>query len=111
MKNPKFQIFTGKDEQFYFRLRAGNGEIILGSEGYRAKASCENGIDSVKKNAPDDANYKRGTAKDGEYRFLLVPKNHETIGTSETYKSEQSRETGIKAVKDDAPGAPTEDLT
>ncbi len=111
MENPKFQIFMGKDEQLYFRLRAGNGEIILGSEGYKVKASCEKGIAAVKEHAPDDANFRRKTATNGEFYFVLVAQNHETVGTSETYTSEQAREKGIAAVKDDAPGARTEDTT
>lgn len=111
MKNPKFQIFKGKDEKFYFRLRAGNGEIILNSEAYNAKASAENGIESVKENAPLDERYKREEAKDGQFYFNLVAANGEIIGVSETYTSEQNREKGIEAVKDDAPGAPTEDIS
>ena len=38
-----------------FDLKAGNGQVILTSEVYTTKAACQNGIDSVKKNAPDDA--------------------------------------------------------
>lgn len=49
MKNPKFQIFKGKDNQFYFRLRAENGEVICGSEGYTTKQNCKKGIDAIKK--------------------------------------------------------------
>ena len=41
--NPKFEIYTDKAGEFRFRLKARNGEIILSSEGYKAKASCENG--------------------------------------------------------------------
>lgn len=51
--NPKFEIYTDKAGEFRFRLKARNGEIILSSEGYKAKASCENGIESVRKNAPE----------------------------------------------------------
>lgn len=36
-----------------FNLKAGNGQVIAVSEGYTSKASCENGIESVKKNAVD----------------------------------------------------------
>ena len=50
---PKFEIYTDKAGEFRFRLKARNGEIILASEGYKAKASCENGIESVRKNAPE----------------------------------------------------------
>lgn len=50
--NPKFEIYNDKAGEFRFRLKARNGEIILASEGYKSKASCENGIASVRKNAP-----------------------------------------------------------
>ena len=111
MRNPKFQIFTGEGGEFRFRLRARNGEIILASESYGAKAGCENGIRSVKENAPKDERYQRKTASDGSPYFVLVAGNYEPIGHSEMYSSEQARENGIEAVKDTAPGAPTEDST
>lgn len=53
VKHPKYEIYTDKAGEFRFRLKAKNGEIIAVSEGYKAKASCINGIESVKKNAPD----------------------------------------------------------
>ncbi len=52
-KNPKFEMYTDKAGEFRFRLKARNGEIIATSEGYKAKASCLNGIESVRKNAPE----------------------------------------------------------
>ncbi len=52
-KNPKFEVYVDKAEEYRFRLTATNGQIIATSEGYKAKASCMNGIESVKKNAPD----------------------------------------------------------
>ena len=52
-KHPKFEIYTDKAGEFRFRLTARNGEKILASEGYKAKASCKNGIESVRKNAPE----------------------------------------------------------
>lgn len=51
--NPKFEVYTDKANEYRFRLKARNGEIIAVSEGYKAKASCLNGIESVRKNAPD----------------------------------------------------------
>ena len=54
-KNPKFEIYLDKAGECRFRLKAKNGEIIGVSEGYKAKASCLNGIESVRKNAPDAA--------------------------------------------------------
>lgn len=52
-KNPKFEVYTDKKGEFRFRLKAANGEIIAVGEGYKAKASCLNGIESIKKNAPE----------------------------------------------------------
>ena len=51
--NPKFELYEDKAGEFRFRLTARNGEKILASEGYKAKASCKNGIESVRKNAPE----------------------------------------------------------
>ena len=51
--HPKFEMYEDKAGEFRFRLKARNGEIIATSEGYKTKANCENGIDSVKKNAPE----------------------------------------------------------
>lgn len=53
VKHPKFELYTDKAGEFRFRLKAKNGEVIATSEGYKTKASAENGIESVKKNAPD----------------------------------------------------------
>ena len=53
LTHPKFEMYEDMGGEFRFRLKARNGEIIAVGEGYKAKASCENGIDSVKKNAPE----------------------------------------------------------
>ncbi len=50
-KHPKFEIYKDKTEQFRFRLKAKNGEIIAVSEAYTTKANCKNGVKSVMKNA------------------------------------------------------------
>ena len=50
--NPKFEMYKDKAGRFRFRLKARNGEIIATSEGYSSKAACENGIESVRRNAP-----------------------------------------------------------
>ena len=53
VKHPKFEMYLDKAGEYRFRLKARNGEIIGVSEGYKAKASCVGGIESVKKNAPE----------------------------------------------------------
>ncbi|MEO1562021.1 MAG: YegP family protein [Pseudomonadota bacterium] len=106
----KFEIYKDKGGQFRFRLKAGNGEIILASEAYKQKASCKNGIASVMKNAPDDARYERKDAKSGPM-FNLKAMNGQVIGTSEVYSSTSSRDNGIESVKKNAPDAKIEDLS
>jgi uncharacterized protein YegP (UPF0339 family) len=106
-----FEIKKAKDGEFYFHLKASNGQIILASEMYVGKSSAENGIESVKKNAPIDDHYERKDAKNGQPMFNLKAANHQVIGTSETYSSISAREAGIESVKTNAPSAPIHDLT
>lgn len=49
---PRFEIFKATNGQFYFRLKAPNGQVIAFSEGYTTKDGAKNGIASVKQNAP-----------------------------------------------------------
>ncbi len=53
MKHPKFELYKDKSEQFRFRLKARDGEVIAVSEAYTTKANCKNGINSVIKNVVD----------------------------------------------------------
>jgi uncharacterized protein len=48
----KFELYKDAAGRFRFRLKAANGEIIASSEAYNSKASAQNGIESVKTNAP-----------------------------------------------------------
>ncbi|MYM56166.1 YegP family protein [Thalassovita mangrovi] len=107
----KFELYKDKAGEFRFRLKAGNGEIILASEGYKQRASAENGIESVKKNAPEDARYERKETKSGKHMFNLKATNGQVIGTSESYESEAGRDNGIESVKKNAPDADVKDLT
>ena len=106
-----FVIEIGKSGKFRFNLKAGNNEIILSSEQYEAKSAATNGIESVRKNAGDDGNFVRKTAKDGSPYFVLKAKNGEIIGTSEMYTSKSGMENGIKSVMTNAPVAKVVDKT
>lgn len=111
MDNPKFQVFrSSHNGEYYYRLKARNGEIILSGEGYTTRQNCYNGVASVKQNAPFDSRYDR---RDGfsNYTFNLKAANGEIIGRSENYTTRTARENGIEAVKREAPDAPIEDLT
>lgn len=105
----KFVISKRKNGEFQFMLKAGNGQTILASEGYSAKSSCENGIESVKKNAADDSNYERKNSSSGKFHFNLKAGNGQVIGTSEMYESAAGMENGIESVKKNAPDATVEE--
>ena len=107
----KFVITTRKNGEFQFNLKADNGQVILASEGYASKNSCTNGIESVRKNAADDARFERLTAKNGKFYFNLKASNGQVIGSSEMYESESGRDNGIDSVKRNAPGASVDDQT
>lgn len=107
----RFELKSTSNAQFRFVLIAANGEPLLTSETYTAKANALKGIESVRENAPIDARYERKNASNGQPMFNLRAANAQVIGTSETYSSTAARETGIAAVKKEAPTAPVKDLT
>lgn len=107
----KFEIYKDKRDEFRFRLKASNGQNILESEGYKAKSGCNNGIESVKKNAPDDGRYVCKETKSGKHMFNLKAANSQVIGTSQSYESEASRDNGVESVKKNAPDAAVVDLS
>lgn len=107
----KFEISKRKNGEFQFNLKAGNGQVILTSEGYSSLAACRNGIDSVRKHAQGDANFERKTAKDGSTYFSLKASNGQSIGKSEMYKSVSARDNGIASVAKNAPDAAVVDTT
>lgn len=71
----KFVISTRSNGEFQFNLKADNGQVILTSEGYTARQGCENGIASVRTNAPDDGRYEKRDASDGRKYFVLKAGN------------------------------------
>lgn len=88
-----------------FDLKAGNGQVILTSEVYTTKAACLNGVESVKKNALEDARFEKLESKNGKPYFNLKATNGQVIGTSELYESVAARDNGIESVKKNAPDA------
>ncbi|HLT72041.1 MAG TPA: YegP family protein [Cyclobacteriaceae bacterium] len=105
----KFVVSVRKNGEFQFNLQASNGQTILTSEGYSSKAACLNGVESVKKNALDDARYERKTTTSGKHHFNLTSTNGQVVGSSQTYESQSGMETGIASVKTNAPDAQVEE--
>ncbi len=107
----KFEIKQGNSGKFTFNLKSGNGQVILTSQPYEAKPSALNGIESVRKNAQDDARFERKVATDGSPFFVLTATNGQTIGKSQMYSGESAMENGIASVKTNAPDAAIADTT
>jgi hypothetical protein len=107
----KFVVSIRNNGEFQFNLKAGNGQVILTSEGYTTKAACLNGIESVKKNSQDDKRFDRKESTNGKPFFNLTATNGQNIGRSEMYESVAARENGIESVKKNAPDADVDDQT
>lgn len=101
----KFVLTKTNHGHLVVNLKAGNGEVILTSEFYKAKVSAQNGIESMRKNATNDGQFERRKSKANEPYFVLKAGNGEIIGKSEMYSSEAAMENGIKSVKNNAPDA------
>jgi uncharacterized protein len=101
----KFTIFSGKGGKTYFNLKAGNGEVILASQGYVDKSGARNGVESVKTNAADAGRFEKKVAGNGKFHFSLKAGNGQIIGNSEMYDSEKARDAGIASVTANAAGA------
>ena len=54
MSNATFEIYEDRAGKWRWRLVHDNGNIIADSgEGYASRQKCEQGLESVKRNAPD----------------------------------------------------------
>ncbi|MEM8593470.1 MAG: YegP family protein [Pseudomonadota bacterium] len=107
----KFELYKDKGGEFRFRLKAGNGENIGASEGYKGKSSATNGIASVQKNAEHDAQYDIFEGKSGKWFFNLKAANHQVILSSQGYADKKGAENGRDSVKRNAPTARVDDQT
>jgi uncharacterized protein YegP (UPF0339 family) len=91
----KFEIKTRKNGEFQFNLKATNGQVILTSEGYKTKASCLNGVESVKKNCQDEKRFEIKEASNGKPYFNLMATNGQIIGSSQMYANQVNMKNGI----------------
>jgi len=105
----KFVISRRYNGEYQFTLVANNGQTILASEGYLSKEACENGIESVKKNALESIRFDRLISSNGKYYFNLKASNGQIIGSSEMYESQNARDNGIESVTKNVQNSTTED--
>ena len=110
LKNPKYQVLKDREGEYYFRLCARNGEIILASKPYENKKYCFDAINSLKL----EGDFKFIEKEDEErklYYFHLTHDDGSIIGSSEMYSSKIGRGNGILSVMKIICDAPTEDIT
>lgn len=99
-KVERFELFKGEDGKSYFRLRAANGEIMLGSQGYTSKQSAKKGIESVVANGTDASSFDVFPAWDGGWGISLVAANGEVIARGETYSSKSNATRAVNRLAD-----------
>jgi len=124
-----FELYEDSAEQWRWRLRHRNGNVIAdGGEGYAKKQNATNGIESVQKNAPgaavddqsnDEEVETEGASKAtfelfednaGDYRWRLRHDNGEIIADGgQGYASKQKAKQGLRSVQTNVPGAPVEE--
>jgi len=97
-ESPFTFVFTNKD-----------GGALVRSENYKQKASCMNGIESVRKNCLKDSRYELKTAKNGKFFFNIKASNGQIVGTSGFFDSEDARKNAITYLKKYAPKATIEE--
>ncbi|NQD92722.1 YegP family protein [Pseudomonas sp. CrR25] len=105
----KFHLKKAKDGQFHFNLHAGNGEIILTSELYKAKDSALNGIESVRSNSQRTNAFEVKPAANDKFHFVLKATNGQVVGQSQLYASQAGCQNGVESVKKNAPDAALQD--
>ena len=53
MNNPRFEIRKASNDEWFFTLKAANGEVILVSETYKQKQSAQDTVTAIKRIAAD----------------------------------------------------------
>jgi len=98
VKQQRFEVFMGEDKKYYFHLRAGNGEIVLGSQAYTAKSSAMTGIKSVQTNGADTSRWVTVEAVNGEYGIHLTAGNNEIIAQGELYSTKSNATAAVSTL-------------
>jgi len=99
VKSGHLETFQGQDDRWYFRLVAGNEQIVLGSQSYSRESSAKNGAQSVVSNGLDADNFELREAANGSTYFVLKAANHQVIGQSEQYSTRSNAQRGVRTVR------------
>lgn len=97
-RSSKYEVKRNSKEEWYFLLKASNGEVVLVSESYKNKSGATTGINSVRANATNPDNFEVRESKDNKFYFVLKAQNGEVIGVSETYNKKESALKAINSI-------------
>lgn len=104
-----FEITKNDKGEFYFKLVTPEGKTLLRSEGYTAKASAKNGVESVRKNATADGHLEVKEAKDGRPYLNLKAANGQVVATSPMFADAAACDAAVASIKADAAKAKVSD--
>lgn len=85
MQNPKFEIQSGIDDNYYFNLKNIDGKILLSSNSYNTKKRCEEAIRAVREVSQVEDQFYINQAGTGQYYFELKNISNEIVGKSDIY--------------------------
>jgi uncharacterized protein YegP (UPF0339 family) len=85
--------------QYYFVLKAVNGETILSSGIYESKKDALHGISVIRAHCHLEQHYENRVSARGSLYFVMKDGNEQIIGTSQLYSSIFSRDIGLSMVK------------
>ncbi|ERT12867.1 YegP family protein [Photorhabdus temperata] len=106
-----YDLRRTKNKQYYFNLKASNGDVILTSEMYTTKAAANKGIRSVQANSPAEKNFEIREHKSGKHYFVLKARNYQVIGISESFDNETIAKKGIQSAVKNGSSENVRDLT
>lgn len=100
MKKPEFEVLSGKDEKWYYRLKAANGEPIMSGRVYSSKYSVMHGIAHVMENGIEQERFTLKRSANHKFYFQLRSKSGRIIGWSELYETEEDRNADVARVQE-----------
>lgn len=97
----KFEIFKDKANEFRWRLKGGNGEVLAtAGQGYKAKEDARKGLELLAK-SDDKSKFEVYEDEKKEYRWRLQAGNNQVVAvSSEGYKEKAAAEKALKMVRE-----------
>lgn len=107
----KFEVYQDKSEEFRWRLKGGNGEVLAtGGQGYKAKVDARKGLELLIK-CDDTSKFEVYEDDKKEHRWRLKAGNNQVVAvSSEGYKDKAAAEKALKVVREGVAKATVEEV-